>query len=238
MGRTVEQTSAGLFHVTARIVGDAATGGEYKRISDLPDPHDVDVVIDFSAPAALVEAAMWCGEHGIPLVSGTTGMSAEQLGMIEAVADETALLLASNFSVGVNLLERLVELSAASSRDWDIEILEAHHRRKVDAPSGTALTLGKAAARGRNVDLDAVVEWGRHRTMGPRGDDEIGFQVMRGGTIVGEHTVFMCGEGERIELTHRAEDRAIFARGALRAAKWIIGRGHGRYTMADVLFSS
>src|SRR5690606_32019845 len=130
----------------------------------------------------------------------------------------------------------LVELAVRAARGYDVEVFEAHHRNKVDAPSGAALFLGRAAARGRDVELEQVAAWARHGLTGARTDDEIGFQVVRGGDIVGEHTVFLCGPGERLELTHRATDRGIFARGALRAAQWIAGRPAGRYTMADVLF--
>lgn len=198
---------------------------------------DVDVAIDFSAPAAFVGAARQCAASGVPIVSGTTGLDDEQWAEIDSLSRKVAVLYAANFSVGVNLLTHLVEqASGGFGDDVDIEIFEAHHRNKVDAPSGTAKALGEAAADGRGEDLDEVARWTRHGHTGERTDDEIGFQVLRGGDIVGEHTAFFCADGERLELTHRATDRGIFARGALRAARWLAGRSAGRYDMTDVLF--
>lgn len=197
-----------------------------------------DVVIDFSAPEACVRAARIATQAGVRFVSGTTGLTAEQLDTIEECSKQAAVLHAANFSVGVNVLERLIEIaSRATGEGFDLEIFEAHHRRKVDAPSGTALFLAEAAARGREVSLEERAVWSRHGQVGARESGEIGFQVVRGGDIVGEHTVFLCGEGERLELTHRATDRGIFARGALRAACWLATRRPGLYTMRDVLFS-
>lgn len=236
MGREVREAAEGVFDVVGLIVESDPDGDlEFQSLDDVERP--IDVVIDFSAPTACVAAAKWCSEHSVPFVSGTTGLTDAQLASIESASSETPVLLASNFSVGVNVLERLVELASRSMRDWDAEVFEAHHRRKVDAPSGTALTLGEAAARGRDVDLDDVATWIRHGQTGPREVGEIGFQVVRGGSIVGEHTVFFCGNGERVELTHRAGDRSIFARGAVRAAGWLVGKPAARYQMSDVLFS-
>lgn len=201
--------------------------------------HQCDVIIDFSSPASCVQAAMQAANAGVRFVSGTTGLEPEQLLALQQVAQNTAMLHAANFSVGVNVLERLVELaSQATGEDFNLEIFEAHHRHKVDSPSGTALYLGRAAARGRGHELEEVAAWARHGINAPRTDDEIGFSVVRGGDIVGEHTVFLCGQGERLELTHRATDRGIFARGALRAAQWLVGKPAGQYTMQDVLFSA
>jgi len=197
-----------------------------------------DVVIDFSSPDACVRAAQLASTHGVRFVTGTTGLDDVQKSALADCAAKAAVLHAANFSVGVNVLARLVELaSSATGEGFDLEVFEAHHRHKVDAPSGTALLLGRAAASGRGRDLEDVAQWARHGHTGARTDDEIGFQVVRGGDIVGEHTVFLCGAGERIELTHRATDRGIFARGALRAAKWMAGRPAGRYAMSDVLFA-
>ncbi len=216
-----------------------------KRLFDVPVTGDLsehiaqcDVVIDFSSPEACVRAARIATGAGVRFVSGTTGLDLDQLEQIEDCSKQAAVLHAANFSVGVNILERLVELASRSSgAGFDLEVFEAHHRRKVDAPSGTALMLGEAAARGREQKLHEVAQWARHGQVGPRGDDEIGFQVVRGGDIVGEHTVFLCGDGERLELSHRATDRGIFARGALRAAVWLATRRPGMYAMSDVLFS-
>jgi 4-hydroxy-tetrahydrodipicolinate reductase len=200
------------------------------------DISTCDVVIDFSSPAGFTAALERAVEYGRPFVSGTTGLSEEHHRQIDAASSSIAVLHAANYSVGVNLLEHLVELASGALDGWDAEVFEAHHRHKVDAPSGTALFLGRAAARGRNADLDDVATWSRHGHTGERSDDEIGFQVVRGGSIVGEHTVFFCGDGERVELTHRAQDRDIFALGALRAARWIVDQPSGRYSMKDVLF--
>ncbi len=199
--------------------------------------ESADVAIDFSSPEGCVAAAEAAAEAGIGFVSGTTGLDEDQLDRIEGAASKTPVLRASNFSVGINLLMKLVaDASAATDGEFDVEIFEAHHRHKVDAPSGTAVSLGEAAARARDWDLDEVAEFERHGEIGEREDREIGFQVMRGGGIVGDHTVSLCGPGERIELSHRAEDRGIFARGALTAAKWLDDREPGGYTMRDVLF--
>ena len=202
------------------------------------DDLEVDVLIDFSTPDAALAAARYCEEYSIPFVSGTTGLSQDQLITFQELSRQIPLLHAANFSVGVNLLSHLVERAAQGiGEDVDIEIFEAHHRRKVDAPSGTALLLGEAAARGRDLNLEEVALLSREGHTGPRPSEAIGFQVLRGGDIVGEHTVYFCIQGERLELTHRATDRGIFARGALRAARWLSGRRPGRYEMADVLFS-
>ncbi|MFP4597712.1 MAG: 4-hydroxy-tetrahydrodipicolinate reductase [Persicimonas sp.] len=199
--------------------------------------ENAEVVVDFSAPEACLQAAEFAARYGTPLVSGTTGLSDEQVAELKGRSSDVAILWAANFSVGVNTLERLVELATRAVADgFDVEVLEAHHRHKVDAPSGTALFLGQAAARARGADLEEVGVCSREGHTGERSDDEIGFQTIRGGDIVGEHTVLLCGAGERIELTHRATDRGIFARGALRAAGWLAGRQPGWYTMKDVLF--
>lgn len=195
------------------------------------------VVIDFSTPASCLRAATIAAKTGTPFVSGTTGLTPTQTNELKGYSSDIAILWTSNFSVGVNVLERLVELaSSAVGEDFDIEVLEAHHRHKVDAPSGTALFLGEAAARGRGQSLQENACYTRRGQVGPRAPAEIGFQTIRGGDIVGEHTVFLCADGERLELTHRATDRGIFARGALRAARWISTQPAGWYAMHDVLF--
>ena len=199
--------------------------------------HQCDVLIDFSSPPSCEQAARHAANAGVRMITGTTGLTSRELEALDEVAQQTALLHAANFSVGVNVLERLVALaSEATGPDFDLEVFEAHHRHKVDAPSGTALYLAEAAARGRAASLEQIAAWSRHGLVGARQPDELGFQVLRGGDIVGEHTVFLCGLGERLELTHRATDRGIFARGALRAARWLVGKPAGRYTMQDVLF--
>jgi 4-hydroxy-tetrahydrodipicolinate reductase len=173
---------------------------------------------------------------GCGLVVGTTGLDGEALARLRSAAESIPVLVAPNTSLGVNLLIQLVEKAAASlPPEYDIEIFEAHHRYKVDAPSGTALRLGEAAAAGRGETLESVSVAARVGQTGPRPAGAIGFGVVRGGDIVGEHTVFYAGPGERLELTHRAHDRMTFAYGALRAAQWLRGRAAGRYAMTDVL---
>ncbi len=194
------------------------------------------VALDFSAAAAVSDHAAACAAAGVPLVVGTTGLEPRALEALREAAARVAVLVAPNTSIGVNLLERLAVLAVRGlGQAFDVEILEAHHRAKRDAPSGTALRLGEAiaAARGERLAEHALYE--RHGDPGPRPDGAIGFAVVRGGDTVGEHTVLFAGDGERIELTHRATDRMIFARGALRAASWIVGRAPGLYRMQDVL---
>jgi 4-hydroxy-tetrahydrodipicolinate reductase len=201
--------------------------------------RDADVVIDFSTASAsgmLLERAADLLD-GRALVVGTTGLDEAARDRLDALAARTAVLTAANFSVGVNLLLGLTARVAAAldAASYDIEIVEAHHRRKVDAPSGTALALGEAAAAGRGVPLASVRRDGRSGETGVRPAGEIGIHALRGGGIVGEHRVVFAGERERIELVHEALDRAVFADGALKAATWIAGRGAGRFTMQDVL---
>jgi len=196
----------------------------------------VDVLIDFSNPRAVPVTLALATRLGVPLVLGTTGLEPAHHAAIDAAAREIALIQTGNTSLGVTLLAHLVRDAAARlGDDWDIEIVEMHHRHKVDAPSGTALLLGEAAAAGRGVALDAASVRGRDGATGVREAGTIGFASLRGGSVSGDHLVIMASEGERIELGHRAESRAIFAKGALRAARWLIGRPAGRYTMRDVL---
>jgi 4-hydroxy-tetrahydrodipicolinate reductase len=194
------------------------------------------VAIDFTLPAASVANARLCGGRRCGLVVGTTGHDAAQRAALEAVAREIPVVLAPNMSLGVTLLLRLAELAARALDDqYDIEVFEAHHRNKVDAPSGTALALGAAAARGRGTTLESVAEYARHGHTGVRGRGRIGFSVLRGGDIVGEHRLVFAGPGEQVELVHSAQDRSGFARGALVAARWVAGRPAGLYSMLDVL---
>lgn len=195
-----------------------------------------DILIDFSSPRALQANLDACVAAGKPLVIGTTGLEAAQHAAIDAAARSIPVLQTGNTSLGVNLLAALVrEAAARLGEDWDIEIVEMHHRHKVDAPSGTALLLGQAAAEGRGIDLASRSARGRDGITGARKAGDIGFAALRGGSVAGDHMVVLAGEGERIELGHRAESRIIFARGAIRAAQWLTGKGPGRYTMADVL---
>ncbi len=195
-----------------------------------------DAVIDFTTPAASLAHAHLAAEHGTALVIGTTGMTAAHEAEIRALANHAAIVMAPNMSVGVNLLFALTQRVAATlGIDYDIEIVEMHHRHKVDAPSGTALGLARAAAAGRGVALDEAAVWAREGHTGPRPAGAIGFATLRGGDVVGDHTVVFAAEGERLELTHKASNRGVFAKGAVRAALWCDGRAPGFYTMADVL---
>ena len=195
-----------------------------------------DVVIDFSAPDASMHHAALAAETGKAIVIGTTGLTPEQEDMLRQAAEQTAIVYCANTSVGVTLLTEMVEQVAAKlTTGWDIEILETHHHHKVDAPSGTALALGKAAARGRKVDLDRAADMVRKGQTGARTEGDIGFAVLRGGDVAGEHSVIFYGESERVEITHRANDRVIFARGALRATRFAAAAAPGFYNMHDVL---
>jgi len=195
-----------------------------------------EVVIDFSTPAASAAHAGIAAQTKTALVIGTTGLDKGQNAALAEAAKTAAILWAPNMSLGVNLLLGLVEQVARSlAEDYDIEILEMHHRHKVDAPSGTALALGRAAAKGRGIDLDAHSQRVRDGIVGPRKSGEIGFATLRGGDVVGDHTVMFAAEGERIELTHKAQSRAVFSKGAIRAALWAQGRQPGLYSMFDVL---
>jgi 4-hydroxy-tetrahydrodipicolinate reductase len=195
-----------------------------------------DVVIDFTLPTATIAHARLAGETGTALLVGTTGLGAAEREALAHASRSAPVLVAANTSLGVVLMQSLVRQAAASlGEDWDIEIVEMHHRHKIDAPSGTAWALGQAAAEGRKVDLDAVSDRGRDGHTGARKTGAIGFASLRGGDVVGEHTVIYAGASERIELTHKANDRRVFAVGALRAARWLAGRPAGAYRMAAVL---
>lgn len=222
-----------------RDVGEAM-GGAALGVVVTDDPLEAfakaQAVIDFTTPAATVEFAALAAQARAVHVIGTTGLEPEHLAKINAAARHAVIVRAGNMSLGVNLLVTLTKkVAQALDADWDIEVIEAHHNRKVDAPSGTALMLGQAAAEGRGVDLDAVRDAGRDGITGARTRGDIGFSAIRGGDIVGEHDVLFAGEGERIILRHVATDRSIFARGALRAALWGQDKGPGAYDMMDVL---
>jgi 4-hydroxy-tetrahydrodipicolinate reductase len=197
---------------------------------------NADVAIDFTLPAALAGNLAAAANRRCPLVIGTTGVDADGIAAIEATARSLPVVFAANYSSGVTLLQRLVRTAAAAlGEDYDVEIVEAHHRGKRDAPSGTARALGASAAEGRGVDLSSAAVYTREGLTGERPAGAIGFAALRGGDIVGEHTVMLAGDGERLELTHRAASRETFARGALRAARWVISQPAGRYDMDDVL---
>lgn len=215
-------------------------GGQPAGVLVSDDPVEVfataQAVIDFTAPAATVEFAALAAQARAVHVIGTTGLEAGHLEKIAAAARHATIIRAGNMSLGVNLLVQLTKkVAQALDTDWDIEVIEAHHRHKVDAPSGTALMLGEAAAEGRGVTLGDVSDRGRDGITGARETGHIGFSAIRGGDIVGEHDVLFATEGERIVLRHLATDRAVFARGALKAALWGQGKKPGEYNMLDVL---
>lgn len=196
-----------------------------------------EVLVDFSTPEATLARARDCADGGVAILIGTTGLSAEQRAEIEEqIASKVAVLIAPNMSLGVNLLYSLVEHTArALPTGYDIEIVETHHRRKKDAPSGTAMELARRICRTLERDEDSVLRYGRHGPVGQRGTEEIAIHAVRGGDIVGEHVVIFAGEGERIELTHRAGSRQVFALGAIQAARFLLNQPPGLYSMQDVL---
>jgi len=229
MGRAVSQV------LDAR--EDVVVAARFDR-GETVDLQLCDVIIDFSTPEASVALARACAEaDGPALVIGSTGLSPEQLAEIEAAADKIAIVMSGNFSLGVNILIGLVEHAALrlDARDWDIEVLETHHRRKVDAPSGTALMLGEAAANGRGRDLSELQSAPYDGITGPREPGKIGFASLRAGGVIGEHTVMFASEDEMLTLSHSAIDRSLFAKGAVAAAAWVRNRRPGLYDMQDVL---
>jgi 4-hydroxy-tetrahydrodipicolinate reductase len=196
----------------------------------------VDAVIDFTTPTATLEHAKIAAELGKVLVIGTTGMTEAQQSQVAEAAHKARIVMSPNFSLGVNVAMSVVEKVASVLDDsYDIEIIEMHHHHKVDAPSGTALGLGRAAAKGRAVKLDEVARKTRDGLIGARPRGEIGFVTLRGGDVVGDHTVIFAADGERFEITHKASSRQIFAKGAVKAALWCKGKHHGLYSMKDVL---
>jgi 4-hydroxy-tetrahydrodipicolinate reductase len=222
-----------------RDIGElAATGPIGLAVGDNPEQllRDSDVGIEFTTPAATAEHAALAARLGKPLVIGTTGLGGAEERALRDAAAHAPIVWAANTSLGINLLLGLVDQVARRlGPDWDLEIVEMHHRGKVDAPSGTALALGRAAAAARGVVFDEVATRGRDGITGPRPAGAIGFAALRGGDNIGEHHVIFAGSGERLELTHRATDRGIYAKGAVRAALWLVGRPPGLYGMKDVL---
>lgn len=215
-------------------------GGEALGISITgPDQRgtiNFDVLVDFTRPEPAMAALADCRTQGASMVIGTTGFSDEQMAEIDAAAEDISVVMAPNMSAGVNLVLKLLETGARALGDTvDIEVIEAHHRHKVDAPSGTALKMGEVVADALGRDLDDCAVYGREGHTGERERSTIGFETIRGGDIVGEHTVLFAGDGERIEISHKASSRMTFASGAMRAATWAAGKQPGRYSMNDVL---
>jgi 4-hydroxy-tetrahydrodipicolinate reductase len=225
--------------VLGRDAGElAGLGANGVMIAADPAPllDKADGVIDFTIPAATIALAEIVARRGLVHVIGTTGLSPENEKLIATAAQRSAIVKSGNMSLGVNLVAALVRrVAKALDEDFDIEIVEMHHNKKIDAPSGTALMFGRAAAEGRGITLEQHSERGRDGHTGARERGAIGFASLRGGTVVGDHTVTFAGPAERIELVHKAEDRMIFARGAVKAALWAKGRKPGLYSMADVL---
>ncbi|MDR7100954.1 4-hydroxy-tetrahydrodipicolinate reductase [Croceicoccus sp. BE223] len=220
-----------------RAAGHEMSGGVDRDTGDVAQlAATSDALVDFSAPVALQATLDACVASGIPVLIGTTGLESEHHAAIDRAASGIAVLQTGNTSLGVTMLAHLVQEAASRlGPDWDIEIVEIHHRMKVDAPSGTALLLGEAAAKGRGIALADNSERGRDGITGRRAEGAIGFASLRGGTVAGEHTVYFAGTDERIAMTHLAENRMIFARGAVKGAAWLLGRAPGRYTMPQVL---
>jgi len=232
---TVEADSPHLGQDLGLLAGEEALG--IKAVQEAEQLfQQCDAVIDFTAPAVTVQHAQLAAHYQKVLVIGTTGLSPEQTAQIQTAAQQARIVWSANMSLGVNLLLALVEqIAARLDEAFDIEILEMHHRHKVDAPSGTALALGQAAAQGRGVALDSHACKVRDGHTGQRDSGTIGFATLRGGDVIGDHTVMFAGAGERIEVTHKASSRQIYAKGALKAALWAFERPAGLYSMADVL---
>lgn len=228
MGQALVEAIAAAGEVHA---GGVDQGGDLAALAAASD-----VLVDFSVPAAL-EANLDCAmAAGVPVVIGTTGLEERHHWLCDQAADQIAVLQTGNTSLGVTLLAHLVrEAASRLGEDWDIEVVETHHRMKVDAPSGTALLLGEAAAQGRGIALAGHAARGRDGITGARRAGDIGFAALRGGTVAGDHTVHFLADDERLALSHLAENRRIFAKGAVRAAQWLIGQPAGRYTMPQVL---
>ncbi|MDX1497714.1 MAG: 4-hydroxy-tetrahydrodipicolinate reductase [Salinisphaeraceae bacterium] len=234
------KVTAAIEHAESPAIGSDAgllgAAGAGVAVTTQDDAADFDVLIDFTLPEPSLAAIATCAEKGQAVVTGTTGYSAEQKNQLQALAQKIAIVQAPNFSVGVNLTLKLIEQAAKVMGDSaDIEVIGAHHRHKVDSPSGTALAMGQAAADALGRDLEKCAVYGREGSHGARTREEIGFVTIHAGDIVGDHTVLFAADGERVEITHKASDRSIFANGALRAAAWLSERPAGLYSMQDVL---
>jgi 4-hydroxy-tetrahydrodipicolinate reductase len=235
LGAAIDRAGSAELGQDAGTLAGLAPAGVPVR-AEAPQPREVDVWIDFSSPATTVANARAAAAAGAAIVIGTTGLGAEDKDAIAAAAKSTPVVLTPNMSVGVNVLLKLVaDAARALGPGYDLEIVETHHRMKRDAPSGTALRLAEALAEATGRDLAKTGRYDRHGDIGPRSASEIGVQTLRGGDVVGDHTVFFLGLGERIEITHRASSRETFARGAVRAALWLASRPAGLYDMRDVL---
>lgn len=249
MGQTLIRLAAAdpAFRITAAVtVGDdPALGKDAGRVAGVDDlgvpitehcPTPCDVALEFTLPDGCRAWANWCAEHGVALVTGTTGLRDAELGALRAAAERVPIVWSPNMSIGVNLLLQLVtDVASRLDESWDVEICETHHKDKVDAPSGTARALLEAVCEARRQDPQAAVTFGRQGSCGPRRPGEIGIHALRLGSSIGEHEVHFAGPGEILTFRHRAQSREIFAAGALRAARWVVGRPPGLYHMRDVL---
>ncbi|MEM9257142.1 MAG: 4-hydroxy-tetrahydrodipicolinate reductase [Pseudomonadota bacterium] len=236
LSAAVEQPASSLLGADAgELAGQGKNG--VTVVGSLADAiESIDVLIDFSVPDATLANVASCVQHGVAIVIGTTGFTPDQQAEIDAAAERIPVCKASNFSTGVNLCFKLLDLAAQVLGDEvDVEVYEAHHRHKIDAPSGTALSMGQVVADALGRDLDRVAVYGRQGQTGARDRDTIGFATVRAGDIVGDHTVTFAAEGERVEITHKASSRMSFARGAVRAAAWLAGKDSGLYDMRNVL---
>ncbi len=234
--------SAGIDHPDSTLIGsdigEIAGLGKNNILlqSDLESSEDFDVLIDFSSPNSTLINAEFCSKYNKPMVIGTTGFNTSQQETLLQLFSNLPVVMASNYSVGVNLCFKLAKLAGeVMGNSSDIEIIEAHHRHKVDSPSGTALSLGKVVAEATNRDLEKVALYGREGQIGERSLETIGFSTIRAGDVVGDHTVLFATEGERVEITHKASSRMAFASGAVRAALWLMKQPKGLYDMQDVL---
>ncbi|MEL6920713.1 MAG: 4-hydroxy-tetrahydrodipicolinate reductase [Pseudomonadota bacterium] len=235
-GALEREGSAFIGEDAATLAGLKANGVSVTSDADIAFA-DADAILDFTSPDATVSFANHAASAGIAHIIGTTGLGAEHQNAIDTAATRAQIVQSGNMSLGVILLSVLVERAAAAldAADWDIEVLEMHHKHKVDAPSGTALLLGKAVANGRAIDLGEKSVRTRDGHTGPREAGSVGFATLRGGSVVGDHSVILAGLGERVTLSHQAEDRAIFARGAVKAGLWACAQAPGLYSMRDVL---
>jgi len=235
------QLGAALDHAGSPVIGQDA-GAPLGRntgvtITDQLDAlAQADCLIDFTRPKGTLAHLAACRQHSVPCVIGTTGFDANGKQAIQAASQHIGIVFAANMSLGVNATLKLLALAAKLlNQGYDVEVFEAHHRHKVDAPSGTALAMGETVARAWGESLDGIADWARHGLSGPRQDGRIGFSSVRGGDIVGDHTVYFCGQGERLEITHRSSSRATYAQGSLRAARFLANKSNGLYDMQDVL---
>lgn len=235
------QLAAALDHSGSQAIGQDAGHflGKTTGVLITDDLHvleNADCLIDFTRPAGTLNHLEAAVVHQCNLIIGTTGFNEEEKEKIKQTSKKIAIVFAPNMSVGVNVALRLIEMAAKWLHEgFDAEVFEAHHRHKVDAPSGTALAMGEAVAKAWDVNLADVADWTRHGDTGAREDGRIGFSVVRGGDIIGDHTVYFCGEGERIEITHRSNNRNTYAHGSLRAARFLNGKKTGLFSMQDVL---